>query len=327
MTYRSCALSVEYRELSSTDRMSGASGVKSSIAEGPNQREVNHIYIYKRCALCCNVRNTNTVTPETPSLFISSLVIFYPMPKAKAARVDKVAQSQGVEDRIKQACRYVHKQKNVNLVEAATKFDVPYYTLRRRYLKLNCPPSQAPKKNRILTKIQEKILVLWLRLWGAQGTPVSRQGVRLKVERLTGKLPNQRWVDRFRVRHPELAYSKSAPLDTKRAQCFNRTAIDQHFKDFAETLVAIGSVKPQNLYNMDEKGAQMGGGRKSSGIKYFFSRTDRARYKKRSEDLELVTIIECVSADGVALTPGFVFNGTTYDMEWFAAAKDRPHVS
>ena len=85
-------------------------------------------------------------------------------------------------------------------------------------------------------------------------------------------------------------------------------------------------MKLRNLYNMDEKGAQMGGGRKSTGIKYFHSRHARTRYKKRSDDLELVTIIECVSADGEALDPSFIFNGKNFDMDWFSALKGRPHA-
>lgn len=235
------------------------------------------------------------------------------MPKAKVTRVDRVSQQEGLEARLGQACRYLRKHKDTVMTAVATKFDVPYYTLRRRYLDLSCPAPDAPKKNRFLSRVQEKVLVKWLRLWAAQGTPVSRNGLRLKVEKLVGKKPSMRWVYRFRKRHPELTYAKSSPLDTKRARCFNRTAIGRHFEEFLEMLHKISPrpVKLRNLYNMDEKGAQMGGGRKSTGLKYFYSRHDRARYKKRSADLELVTIIECVSADGTALDPGFISAGRT----------------
>lgn len=111
----------------------------------------------------------------------------------------------------------------------------------------------------------------------------------------------------------------------KRAQCFNQTALKKHFEEFQEMLEVIGRpVKLENLHNMDEKGAQMEGGRKSSGIKYFFSREDRARYRKHNDNLELVTIIECISASGDALTPGFIFNGPNFDMSWFDAATQGP---
>ncbi|KIM59046.1 hypothetical protein SCLCIDRAFT_94999, partial [Scleroderma citrinum Foug A] len=40
-------------------------------------------------------------------------------------------------------------------------------------------------------------------------------------------------------------------------------------------------------------------------------------YKFRSDNLELVTIIECVCADGTSLKPGFVFSGKQFHPEWF----------
>ena len=160
-------------------------------------------------------------------------------------------------------------------------------------------------------------------LWAAQGTPVSRKGMRQKVYRLIGKLPSLRWVDKFRKRHPKLVYVRPSPLDTKRAQCFNPGIISKYFKDFKRMVDVFGPFLPMNMYNMDEKGVQMGGGRKSSGVKYFFNRADRSRYRKRSASLELVTIIECVSAAGEALTPGFIFSGSTFDMAWFEDNADR----
>ena len=62
---------------------------------------------------------------------------------------------------------------------------------------------------------------------------------------------------------------------------------------------------------------QRGGGRKLSVQKYFVARDRRLKYKLRSGNLKLVTIIECVSADGTALLPGFVFQGKEFCPEWF----------
>ncbi|KAJ7710704.1 hypothetical protein B0H17DRAFT_888304, partial [Mycena rosella] len=58
---------------------------------------------------------------------------------------------------------------------------------------------------------------------------------------------------------------------------------------------------------MDEKGIQLGGGRKNRGVKYIVSRHARARYRATDSNLELVTVIECISADGFSMKPGFVF--------------------
>ncbi|PCH38501.1 hypothetical protein WOLCODRAFT_31715, partial [Wolfiporia cocos MD-104 SS10] len=41
------------------------------------------------------------------------------------------------------------------------------------------------------------------------------------------------------------------------------------------------------------------------------------KYKIHSPNLEHVTIIECVCADGESLKPGFVFSGKRFHKEWF----------
>lgn len=52
--------------------------------------------------------------------------------------------------------------------------------------------------------------------------------------------------------------------------------------------------------------------------KFFFSRADTSKYKLKSDDLQLVTIIEAVCADGSSdIPPGFVFAGSTKFPEWF----------
>jgi hypothetical protein len=49
----------------------------------------------------------------------------------------------------------------------------------------------------------------------------------------------------------------------------------------------------------------MGSGRKNSGKKYLFLKDKKHRYLIRSDNLELVTIIECISAAGDVVPPSF----------------------
>jgi hypothetical protein len=67
---------------------------------------------------------------------------------------------------------------------------------------------------------------------------------------------------------------------------------------------------------MDEKGVQRGGGRKLQALKYFVPRGRRPKYKLRSANLELVTIVECVCADGSYIKPGFIFSGKEFHGNW-----------
>ncbi|KAJ3979037.1 hypothetical protein F5890DRAFT_1421915 [Lentinula detonsa] len=74
---------------------------------------------------------------------------------------------------------------------------------------------------------------------------------------------------------------------------------------------------------MDEKGIQLGGGRHNSQERYFYSRKDKMMYKQKGESLELVTIIDCVCADGTApIKPAFVFAGATKFDDWFEVDDD-----
>jgi hypothetical protein len=74
---------------------------------------------------------------------------------------------------------------------------------------------------------------------------------------------------------------------------------------------------------MDEVGIQRGGGRKNSGELFLFSSTDKARYKLKSDDLELTTILEVVCLDGSStIPPGFVFAGSLMCPLWFEVRDD-----
>lgn len=91
--------------------------------------------------------------------------------------------------------------------------------------------------------------------------------------------------------------------------------------------------KTKNIYNYDEKGNQIGGGRKRMGKRYYIPRWARAKYKQRDDNLEIVTVIECCSADGVLLKPHFIFHGgkhtedgAIYEYEWFEEDVDGVYV-
>jgi len=76
-----------------------------------------------------------------------------------------------------------------------------------------------------------------------------------------------------------------------------------------------GDIPPDHVWNMDEKGNQLGGGRKGDGSKYIFSSSNRDKYRLHSDNLELVTIFECVSAAGAVMPPWFVLKeGTVPDI-------------
>ena len=110
------------------------------------------------------------------------------------------------------------------------------------------------------------------------------------------------------TRHPDLKLSRATGLDHKRATAFNFEAVQDFFHKFVK-IKEEKDIPWENIYNMDEKGIQLGGGRKKGKKKWVFSRLDRARCKVNDGSLELVTVIESCCADGSSFAPGFVFAG------------------
>lgn len=197
------------------------------------------------------------------------------------------------------------------------KYGIPYTTITGR-LKGRQERQAAHVSQQVLSLIQEDVLCSWVELYSAQGCPVGISQIRLITQDITGakKPPHRDWVRRFLKRHPELTMGKPSGLDPKRAQSFNEEEVRHHFKELEEKLVMLG-IPVENIYNMDEKGCQRGGGRRAQLRKYFMSATRRAQYQIRSDNLELITIIECVCADRTNLQPGFIFPGVNPFREWF----------
>lgn len=226
-----------------------------------------------------------------------------------------------VKLRIKEACEAVRTGQIRNLSLAAHEFEIPYTTLRNRYHGIAQPAKEAHEHERLLDPAQEQVMVDWMRFLGFIGQPICRATVRPKLFELCGRLPGKTWVWRFVNRHPELKLRKGSGLDPKRAQAFNFPVVNDHFKKLQKVLTE-NEIPWENVYNMDEKGIQLGGGRKGTGCKYFYGREDRAQYNLRSADLELVTVIESCCADGTAFKPAFVFSGKSVDEENVEADDD-----
>jgi len=146
------------------------------------------------------------------------------------------------------------------------------------------------------------------------------------------------WVRRFLSRHAEIIVAKPRGLDPKRAQNFNKATITEYF-DMRKTMdEKYDGIPPEHNWNVDEKGCQMGGGRKGDNSKFIFSKNNRERYRIHSDNLELVTIIERFSAlptqlrvkpqhpQQVLLSPRQPTICSTHNHHFFRKCKDLFHI-
>ncbi|KIK59516.1 hypothetical protein GYMLUDRAFT_169520, partial [Collybiopsis luxurians FD-317 M1] len=213
-----------------------------------------------------------------------------------------------IEKRLQQAkeALFISVDPKYTASKAARQYKVPYNTLRNR-LKGIQPREKAHEKEMLLSGGEKKAVVDWIRFLGLAGIPICKRTLRPKVKAIMAA---------------KGLTARGSGLDPKRAQAFNYTTVNEYFEDLNQVLTK-NSIPWEHVYNMDEKGVQMGGGRKNSQRRYFFSRNDIKMYRQHSDDLQLVTIIDSVCADGTApITPAFVFPGTKMHKEWMQVDED-----
>ncbi|KAJ3792319.1 DDE superfamily endonuclease-domain-containing protein, partial [Lentinula aff. detonsa] len=213
-----------------------------------------------------------------------------------------------VEERLQQAKQSLFNSTDprYRIAQAARNYDIPYDTLRNR-LKGIQPRKKAHENEMILTTGEKQVVIEWIQYLGFAGIPVCKRTLRPKVKAIL---------------ESALKTARGSGLDPKRAQAFNFPTVNRYFEQLRQ-LLTEHNIPWENIYNMDEKGVQLGGGRKNSGRKYFFSREDTKRYRQHSDDLQLVTVIDCVCADGTApIKPAFVFPGARMHQEWMNVDND-----
>jgi len=85
----------------------------------------------------------------------------------------------------------------------------------------------------------------------------------------------------------------------------NPTLINE-FYDLLEDTIKEYNTPPKNIYNMDEKGIQLGIRQK---VKAFVDCDQKDVYSIQDGNHELVMVIETASADGSCLEPSVIFQG------------------
>lgn len=225
------------------------------------------------------------------------------------------------EERIQLALAAIHSQglrENGNpkysLRAAATDFSVSKSTLTARYNGRQTRQA-AHEKEKKLPKAAEEVLVEWIKEKGRRNIPLSPAAVAEHASSILGGTEiGESWVRRFRASHPELAARWTTGLEKCRAQALNPATLAD-FQDTYEELVQQYSIKPKNLYNADEKGIQLG---VAGRILALVDRDQKNVQKVEDGNRDLVTMMECVAADGWAMPPCAIYPGVRRDLSWGA---------
>lgn len=144
--------------------------------------------------------------------------------------------------------------------------------------------------------------------------PLSPTTLTEYASKLSGRPVGANWYKRFLQDNPDIKIRMTTTLEQCRARSLNRTLVSEYF-DILKDLIIKHNIPPENIYNMDEKGILLGIGKKTAA---FVDRDQKTLNKVEDGNRELVTVIECVSADGYALRPCVIYKGAKRDLAWGA---------
>jgi DDE superfamily endonuclease/Tc5 transposase DNA-binding domain len=219
------------------------------------------------------------------------------------------------------------KRKFKSVRAAAGHYKVSHTTLLRRW-KGGKTIAESREDQQNLTIPEEKALEKWITRMSATGNPVSQDHIREMAQEIQnnrtkrleeaggpvqynppiGKL----WPQRFLHRHPDLATVISRTIESARLKETSHKAIEDWFNTFEET-IAEYQISVENMYNMDETGFSIGN---IKGAYVVVNKTLQTKLKAHPGRQEWVTVIECVSADGDAISPYIILKGTNMTNAW-----------
>ncbi len=215
-----------------------------------------------------------------------------------------------------------------SLRAAAKDFGIPRSTLTGRWHGAKSK-KEAHVHQMHFTPEEESILIDWIRTLGHRGVPMTLSSLRDFASGALGKPVGENWASRFVKRHPEIKvqfqvqlmikltmYTPQIKLTTTleacRARSLNHANVNKYF-DILEEVIAKYNIRPDNIWNMDEKGLVLGASDRSKAL---VDRDQKTLYDIGDGSREMVTAIECFSAAGSGIRPMLIFPGARINLEW-----------
>jgi hypothetical protein len=176
--------------------------------------------------------------------------------------------------------------------------------------------SEKTAQHQLLNPTQENELLQYINKLCIKGLPPSKDMIRTFALEISGRIAGKNWADRFVQLHSKALVShwtlgidsshKLADIALKYSLCFK--LLERKIEEYG--------VKPEHMYNMDEKGFLIG---ILSGMKRVFSRTlyDAGKLKAMLQDgnREWITTIACICADGTSLTPALIYRAVSGNIQ------------
>ena len=234
---------------------------------------------------------------------------------------------QDLEIQIQKANLALDNKEFSSIRAAAQYFEISHATLHRRRLG-GVSRSIAQEMVQILTNAEESTLIRWIKRYTITGTPITytllkELALHLRAARVihassSTLLPNQlarindKWVQRFKERHPEIGGIYARQLEYARRDGASYEHVERWFRAVASKFEEH-SYEPSNIWNMDESGFGVG---EEQSIKVLVYLDAAMKQRVIGGKQEWVTDIECISAAGEALPPLLIFKGANVNARW-----------
>ena len=199
-----------------------------------------------------------------------------------------------------------------NVSEAARRWRVPRRTLQHRLAGTMSHRDAAETQMR-LTPVQEGYLVAWIKQLDAEFSNPPHALVIRMAEKIAGMPVGQRWLTKFKARHPEIGTLRERKVDYQRIDGAKKERMEPFFA-MLKQLCAEKNIQVEDIWNMDETGIATGLG--VNGLVMGASEKRRV-YVRGAGDREWISIVHAVSASGRSTTPVVIFKGTSLQAQWF----------
>ena len=212
------------------------------------------------------------------------------------------------EQRIQAACQATINGDFTDATQAAHANNVAPSTVRHRLLG-RPGKSETQAGTPRLNLQQEQHLAQWVRDLQTQLIPPAHTTIRDMADELlslrgTNESVGDKWTSRFVCRH-SLNTERSRPKDFSRLTSLTDEIILQLFSVF-KFIVEAYQIAHINIYNMDEKGFQIGQIGKSLVV---FNKRNGPPVSVSTGTSKWVSIIECVGMEGDLISPFVIHMG------------------
>ena len=297
-------------------------GVKPGDIDGDVQRMQRYNVVDRD--LESNREVEHFVEPHTPAFCRPS----HHTTDQRASKCNMAPTNRTKSDREEAIQRALAKRERENTPfdDHALEFGIPKTTLYNRFWGMSSR-RKAHENHQALTPGMEDALLQWASELDSRGSPprldlFKATAAELASQQAGSSLPvnlGPTWIRGFLGRHLEFRMKSAVLQDYQRLHASHPTPIRNYFNKLGAVLRKY-NIQPHNMYNVDEKGFQLG---VHNRAKVIVRHRCRPPIEKMDGSREWITVVEFTCADNPMLPPMVIYKGKGLYRGWFTEIDDQ----